>query len=203
MMKKNYFIVFILIVILVAMTGCGNENKETSNQNGDQQTETNRVFRTNENFAEASLDDLEIGQQVLAMAVENSDGSLTAENLIIGGESQDWQMAFGPMQPRSGMPGEDGQTSPDFSAGERPNFEELQNMSEEERTQFMENMRAERQQAGANLSGRRGGNMITRLAGEIIDMDDKSVTLKLEEGGSKLVFYSDKTVVLKPKEQND
>jgi hypothetical protein len=66
------------------------------------------------------------GQQVLVMAVENSDGSLTAENLIIGGEGQDWQMAFGPMQPRSAMPGEDGQTSPDFSEGEGSNFEELQ-----------------------------------------------------------------------------
>lgn len=52
--------------------------------------------------------------------------------------------------------------------------------------------------------GRNGGGMngnITKgsnvVAGEVLSMDDKSVTLKLPAGGSKIVLLSDKTLVTK------
>ncbi|MDP3762492.1 MAG: hypothetical protein Q8Q97_00270 [bacterium] len=65
------------------------------------------------------------------------------------------------------------------------------------------------QQLGANAGARlpdgqgfRGGSGGNRngggfTAGEIISKDDKSVTVKLQDGGSKIVFFSDSTEVVK------
>ncbi|MGB9613631.1 MAG: hypothetical protein ACPL4K_05630 [Candidatus Margulisiibacteriota bacterium] len=77
-------------------------------------------------------------------------------------------------------------------------FQNLQNLSPEERQQRL-------QQLGANVgsdhtsgSGFRGGRSRGGFtAGEIIAKDDKSVTIKLQNGGSKIVFLSDSTEITK------
>ena len=54
------------------------------------------------------------------------------------------------------------------------------------------------QQAGTGRtgpSGQRGGMMNGFIAGEIMAKDDASVTVKLRDGGTKIVFFSDKTEV--------
>ncbi len=50
------------------------------------------------------------------------------------------------------------------------------------------------QAAGQNGTARRGGNMI---AGEIIKTDEKSLTLKLNDGGSKIVYLDDAVSISK------
>lgn len=47
---------------------------------------------------------------------------------------------------------------------------------------------------GGIRGGRIGQNLII---GEIISKDDKSITIKLKDGGSKIVFLSDKTAISK------
>jgi hypothetical protein len=71
------------------------------------------------------------------------------------------------------------------------NFQNLQNLSPEER-------QARLQQFGAGMNGARG----TRtnggfVSGEIISKDDKSITVKLQNGGSKIIFLSDSTDITK------
>jgi len=51
---------------------------------------------------------------------------------------------------------------------------------------------------GANLQGNRNGPAGSGLVnGEIISQDDKSVTVKLRDGGSQIIFFSDTTSISK------
>ena len=55
------------------------------------------------------------------------------------------------------------------------------------------------QQFGAEIGGGRSGNQSAGnfVTGDIISKDDKSITVKLQVGGSKIVFFSDSTEIVK------
>lgn len=79
---------------------------------------------------------------------------------------------------------------------------DFQNLSPEERQQRI-------QQFGANVGGAFGGDHAGGsgfrggqggggfTGGEIIAKDDKSITVKLQDGGSRIIFFSDATAVTK------
>lgn len=70
-----------------------------------------------------------------------------------------------------------------YAESKRPNFG---NLSPQERQQRFGNMAGNRQNNGANIT-----------SGEIISKDDKSLTIKLRDNGSKIIFFSDSTQISK------
>lgn len=75
----------------------------------------------------------------------------------------------------------------------RGNFQDLRNLPDEERQQWL-------QELGANINGFRGApnNRGDGFAnGEIIAKDDKSITIKLRDNGSKIVFFAENAEINK------
>ncbi len=71
-------------------------------------------------------------------------------------------------------------------------FANLRNLSPEERQQRFQQMGAGAIGLGARNGSQAGANFIS---GEIISKDNQSITVKLQDGSSKIVFYSDTTNV--------
>lgn len=76
-------------------------------------------------------------------------------------------------------------------------FQNLQNLSPEERQRRFQELGANAAGGfrGGPMGGQRGGGGFT--VGGIIAKDDKSITIKLRDGGSKIVFFSDSTEITK------
>jgi len=71
----------------------------------------------------------------------------------------------------------------------------FQNMTPEQRQQLFQ---ANVGSAASNFQGRNGrGTGVNFLLGEVIAKDDKSLTLKMQDGSSKIVFFSDSTTISK------
>ena len=74
-------------------------------------------------------------------------------------------------------------------------FQNLRNLSPEERQQRLQQLGM----SGVGFRSGRSGNQIKNnfTTGEIISKDDKSLTVKLRDGGSRIVFLSNTTEITK------
>ncbi len=207
---KKYLIPALLLSALV-IAGCstsqnaGANNSLNTNQPQQQNNQTPQRI-TNENFSQGSLTDLEIGKKVMVMGKQNTDGTVVASQVIVANSDADFSQ-FGPNRNRQQKNNTDntdqnaqggnqqpnaGAGSPNSQAGNHPNSGQFQNLSEEERAQF----RAQRGNSQPSGNKRpKNRSMSSRLNGEITAKDDTSITLKLKDGSTKLVFVSDATTV--------
>lgn len=230
-MSKKYFFIFVIAISFISgcsikngQNGGGNSADSNAGQNQEQNRENNQnqTQRWQENFDEASSTALVLGEKIMVMGSENSDGSIVAERIIIGGmpptraggaqgAGEDFGMPdFGMRQldnnADSSSRSQEGARQWNFEGGARPDF---QNMSEEERMALREQMRARLESGESGFNGAQAGDRIrarigaqmARLAGEILANDETSITLKLDGGGSKLIFLSSSTAIMKPKEK--
>jgi len=75
-----------------------------------------------------------------------------------------------------------------YSESKNPFAGNFQKLTDEQRAQM----------AASNGSGLRGNRTGSNfINGEIIDKDESSITVKIMDGGSKIVFYSDSTQITK------
>ncbi len=87
-------------------------------------------------------------------------------------------------------------SSGDFSARGGSTFggQNLQNLSPEERQQRLQELGMNTGDFRARTGEQQRGGSAN---GEIIAKDDKSITVKLRDGGSKIVFFADSTEITK------
>jgi hypothetical protein len=206
MSKRILFANLLLVMVLLLGAGCTGKGGE-GNQNNYAEIASSTLFQAGqtlweENFDEVNLDQVIVGEKIMVMGKANADGSILAEQIIIGGG--EGMMSFvGQNQP----PAEGDEqvieranfTPPE--GGERPDFN---NLSDEERAQLRERMPAGGGGTrGAGGAGRGGNFSQGRASGEVIAKDAGSITLKLEAGGSKLIFFSSSVKVLKRKAETE
>jgi hypothetical protein len=204
--KKNGFAP--ILVILIALFGIGTivglsyyrgkittQNKESGEDVqsvGENQERINRGadFQM-DNLETGGPDDLVIGEQIFVMGTENQDGSITAERVYIGEYNENSQGGSGFPQDGTGI-------EKRLPEGNRPsmpegiNPEEFRNLSMEERRERMQEIRGD----NFSLNGQSDVGF-ARVRGEIINKDETSLTLKLIDGGSKFIFYSAGTQIMK------
>lgn len=153
-----------------------------------------KEFYQAQGLLDATVLDLQIGEKVLVMGTDSSGGMLVADSIMIGIDSLEMTMP-------ENMPQND-----EFSVGEGQTMPQApQGFGAEGQNQFsddeMAQMRAMREsgEKPTNMGGT--GNMRRQsgkpVSGEILSIDENTFTLKLSDGGSKLIAFSDKTLILK------
>jgi len=126
-------------------------------------------------FSVGTIEDLIIKEKVIIEGTKNQDGSVTAETIYIGMAKVDFRKGEKSLE-----------TTDKSSLPKGINPEEFKNLSQEEK---MERIQKEKREGIHNYSDK---NLIR---GEIIDKDEMSITVKLIDSSSKLIFYSDDTEI--------
>ncbi|PIR66977.1 MAG: hypothetical protein COU51_01000 [Parcubacteria group bacterium CG10_big_fil_rev_8_21_14_0_10_36_14] len=197
-MKKIYISIFALLIAFV-LVGAGCQKNTTDEISTGRAGRVGQAsFMNNDMFDDASADELILGEKISVMGATNSDGSVTAQTIIIG----DFSKMQGIVKPEGTQ--QDGQ-SPDTNIpniGQRPDASQFQNMTDEKRQKMRDQMTASRKTATGGQGTRTGSiNQSTgRANGEIINIDETTITVKLADGGSSLIFYSSETVIKKMKD---
>ena len=182
MLKKISFLVLILAVGVI-VAGCSSNSAAPNDANGsitpnagDSPSGTAR----DGNRVSGSADDLAVGKTIMASGVANQDGSVTAAMIIIGdiGNFQRNRSASTTASTIASTTASNGQGFRQGGSGGGQNF------------------------ASGTPSGTPNGtpraprnSNMARVSGEILTKDNASLAVKIADGTTKIVSYSDKTAI--------
>jgi len=195
--QKGIATIAIVLLIIIGLGAIGGgiayfiKNKESQGgkaKNVNSERNQASVFQFDE-LPQGTLDDLIIGEIVTVRGGSNQDGSIIAEMILVGVTEEDFQN-------RSDFSSENREENiekPSLPEGFNP--EEFRNLSPEERKERMQEFMGDREILDMGSRMGRMGSGTGFVRGEIIDRDEISIIVKLVDGGSKLVFYSDSTEI--------
>lgn len=196
----KFLILSVAVLVLVIMGAGCNADKQTgenTNQNQNNFNSHRMSSGTPDNMrVMGTSTDLIVSKKVVVMGTTNSDGTITAQQIMIGdvsampfGTSTRKQLNFnsstsgddsGQITPPPSSDGQQWQPPADGQMPEQAQFRQ--------RTGDGENMEGNKIRP-ARVAGQ------TSTVGEILKKDDTSLVIKLNDGGSKIVFYSATTKI--------
>jgi len=190
-MSKKYFIpLALLVVVILAGAGCATKQslktKDSNFANGNQNRGRENFSSSTEFMAgrvKGTLADLKEGSKIMVMGLSNQDGTVSASQIVIG----DFAHFASSTRPRFAT------STAGNGVGQR------QGGQMQGRPGAEGNFGGDQRQGGgqgANLQ--QGKTRMTgqaRLIGEILKKDTIGLVVKITDGGSKIVLYSDKTEV--------
>lgn len=204
-MSLKYSIVSLFLITSLFLTGCAQKVDVTESSEDSQKTAQEQQRNQFMQGDPATMDDVVIGTSVVVMGTDVGDGSIVAEHVRIGTFEPPMGFADGQGPQMEGVDGE--MPAPPEGFGPAGDF---QNMTPEERQQRFQEMRDNGQiPEGFGQRGGFGNRGTTNtdntfkqpstsiVRGEVVEKDDMSITVKISEtAGTKLVLYTDDTVVV-------
>lgn len=214
---KKFSISLVTLLIVILLSGCSLWQSKPVNKTNLQTASSTTSQRQNQmmlDYPEGSRVDILIGAKVMVLGPSNTDGSMFAERIFIGSTSTDFSTMQNGFEKLPNIDNASG-TPPNFNrleAGERkiqdvdtasgrqvpPDFT---NLSDEEKQLMQERM--QNRTSGQNRPGQNTSAGIGNVNGEVLNIDDSSLTLKLNSGGTKLVLFSEFTKIYLLPTEND
>lgn len=194
-MSKFFSLLILFSLIILGGVGCSANNKKQNNLNiqidnnqGNQIENFASSTAPNNNRTAASLNDLVVGKQIMVMGAVNGNGSLTATEIVIG-DFKNFASGTAPNMNKGSLPqpvGQIGETSERPMDREKPDGNFTPPTSPD---------RGESVRPGSRTGSGLGVASQPRFVGEILKKDDTSLVVKIANGGSQIVYFTEKTIV--------
>lgn len=211
-MRKTWLVFGFLACVLIFTSGCSKNNKTVgpkgnfNNQKFGGATSTDRFAGLS--FTTSTMSELKVGDKIVVTGTSNPDGSVNATRIMVGDLPRgngDFNTSTRSL--RQGASNNQSNNNQPPSGLENGNMTPPQNGDGQNHPNGIPgqgNFQADRQNQnnwgnGDNAQNRRGG-FGTRggmIIGEILSKSDNNLIVKMVDGGSKIVFFSTETKILK------
>ena len=175
-MKKTTLFLSLFFALFV-VSGCATSQNSASQTN--KTTPGNDTASSTEKgpqMPKGTVNDLKVGVKVTVMGTAGTDGIVSATRITIGDTGP------GNFQPGK-LPTSTMASSTKFNKGQYPQGQRPQRKDGQGNGQW------------AGRGGAGGGQNMARVSGSILKKDDTSLTIQNSDGGSKFVYYSEKTEI--------